>query len=537
MYYYRHLANLCGHACSAIAEAANQCCRTPTADDRADNYTGAEETAATNQHAAEEAKATSQDNLLLVQPEGIRADAEADGMGTVPAVADESGDAAGASGCLTVAGTEAPHFDNGGYPSSTASYLLATSNNPETGGGSDTEVDDASPPAGNGGYPSSTASYLLATSNNPEAVVAGCDQAQTSGSNVGGACLTRPECGASESGGATACPSHENERIVPSNQKSGDQQRNRSAIEPSKKLPSTVVNHQYVNVQDAAAQVKAIAAADNSQGNPETAQTGGGGGGGGGQGIRRKPDAQKGSIYDEFGANSSRVGGSDVTDPGGYLTVVGSEATHAVAVAPRHGYVNVQDAAAQAKAVVVGIVQDSGKPTGKKCIQNTSVGPCTTTVTVGNALRCVDHTCQHPDCLKGKSSKVQYCTAHRGASDVAANQPHAAATALGHSNQQPAAKHGYVNVPDAAAQVKAVAADISHGNRKAAQTGGGVGGQGIQRDSDARKGSVYDGFGASSGGGDDDGSRDGGGGGTIERHSDARKKGSVYLGFADTEDV
>jgi hypothetical protein len=106
--------------------------------------------------------------------------------------------------------------------------------------------------------------------------------------------------------------------------------------------------------------------------------------------------------------------------------------------------------------------------------------------------------------------------------------------------------HSYVNVQDAAALTKSATPDIGptalptvDAKEDAERSGGGkctvdisanqpvakvTGGKGIQRSADARKGSVYDGFGDESGGG-----------GGIQRQSGARQ-GSVYTGFEGIEE-
>jgi hypothetical protein len=47
----------------------------------------------------------------------------------------------------------------------------------------------------------------------------------------------------------------------------------------------------------------------------------------------------------------------------------------------------------------------------KRCPQITSAGPCTNVVGTKGG-RCDSHTCQHPGCSRGKSSKVEYCDDH-----------------------------------------------------------------------------------------------------------------------------
>jgi hypothetical protein len=108
---------------------------------------------------------------------------------------------------------------------------------------------------------------------------------------------------------------------------------------------------------------------------------------------------------------------------------------------------------------------------GEVCIQNTSNGPCQNRALVETgAVRCADHTCQHLGCSEGKSSKLQYCNTHSRMQNPAAGARPRAQTAW--------------NVP-----LSAVG-----GGRGG--TGRGTGGGGtIQRNSSARKGSVYAGFG------------------------------------------
>jgi hypothetical protein len=191
---------------------------------------------------------------------------------------------------------------------------------------------------------------------------------------------------------------------------------------------------------------------------------------------------------------------------------------------------------------------------------------------------CAKHSCERKGCGNGKSSQARLCagcsggggsagakggngagsgggggkgnargggkhqaSVYLGFEDAAISTEvrSRASTAWGMSAAPPAAvKHGYVNVQDAAAQIKAVAADIGPtvlstvgtASAKHPVVAKGAGCKRIQRSAESRNGSVYDGFGDESGG---NGSS--GGGGRIQRQSGARR-GSVYTGFERVEE-
>ena len=60
----------------------------------------------------------------------------------------------------------------------------------------------------------------------------------------------------------------------------------------------------------------------------------------------------------------------------------------------------------------------------KGCVQQTSSGKCFLKA-AGKSARCAGHTCQHPGCFGGKSSKLKFCkkhTKHQQAAGSSSNQ-------------------------------------------------------------------------------------------------------------------
>ena len=61
----------------------------------------------------------------------------------------------------------------------------------------------------------------------------------------------------------------------------------------------------------------------------------------------------------------------------------------------------------------------------KGCVQQTSSGGKCLLKAAGKSARCTGHTCQHPGCFGGKSSKLKFCkkhTKHQQAAGSSSNQ-------------------------------------------------------------------------------------------------------------------
>jgi hypothetical protein len=251
------------------------------------------------------------------------------------------------------------------------------------------------------------------------------------------------------------------------------------------------------------------------------------------------------------GGGASNGGDAEYAEGGGGVGVHVNTAIYAAANVDANGDAGIQLARTNT-ASKCARGQASG---GQKCFNYAAAG----------GQYCPSHTCTHQGCGNSKSSTGKLCGQHAAIStevrprastawEKSAVPP--AAVKYGYVNVQDAAakvkealveqqqpqppgvpaaavKHGYVNVQDAAAQIKAVAADIGPtalstvGSAKHPVVAKGAGGKGIQRSAEARKGSIYDGFGDESGGG--------GSSGRIQRQSGARQ-GSVYTGFEGVEE-
>jgi hypothetical protein len=107
-----------------------------------------------------------------------------------------------------------------------------------------------------------------------------------------------------------------------------------------------------------------------------------------------------------------------------------------------------------------------------RCHRPSPTGETCTNVKVHGSNYCTSHLCEHAGCNKGKSSRVTACPAHL------------VAVAAGGNAQQPRLR-------------------ASPGSNAPAAGRPQSGGQGIRRGSDARKGSVYEGFGGSRAGAGD----------------------------------
>jgi hypothetical protein len=159
--------------------------------------------------------------------------------------------------------------------------------------------------------------------------------------------------------------------------------------------------------------------------------------------------------------------------------------------------------------------QHRRRPTARVCARGNVEGgrPCTRIAGSGGGSFCSKHACQHQGCGNSKSNTVEMCTHHSGMQGAGRAAEGALRSALQVTAARPAQQ------------------GVTGSDRRG-------GGKGIQRSTDARAGSVYDGFGdgGRQGGGGSDGSSRAGDGGT-KRQSAARQGDSVYTGFGgDSEE-
>ena len=190
----------------------------------------------------------------------------------------------------------------------------------------------------------------------------------------------------------------------------------------------------------------------------------------------------------------------------------------ATATALKHGYENVSTAAAAQTKAVLAEQQHSQPVAAKLLTKHTYVNVRNVSAQVGL------HPAEQHQLLLGQPRPTKHMDANVRDADVHANATSGKQQTQHHQLQQSigmrGVKYGYVNVKDAAAQIKASTKGVNDGVKEIDAKGES---KGIRRNDKARNGSVYDGFVNGSGGGS-------GEVGGIERQSGAQQ-GLVNTGF------